>query len=74
MTKLTTEKREKLPAKDFAGKDRTYPIEDRAHAANAKARARQQLDQGHLTKAEYEAIVRKADAELAATAGAGGKK
>ena len=69
MTKLTTEARDDLPAKDFAGKDRSYPIEDRAHAANAKARAKQQLDGGHLSQAEYESIVRKADKELAATAG-----
>ena len=69
MTKLTQEARDELPAKDFAGKHRTYPIEDRAHAANAKARARQQFDKGHLSAAEYEEIMRKADAELAATAG-----
>ena len=38
MAKLTTKKRNKLPASDFAGKDRSYPVNDKSHAANAKAR------------------------------------
>jgi hypothetical protein len=41
IAKLTTKSRKALPAKDFAGPDRSYPIPDRAHAANAKARAAQ---------------------------------
>lgn len=36
--KLTTKARKAIPTKDFAGPDRSYPIEDRSHAANAKAR------------------------------------
>lgn len=34
---------------------------DKSHAANAKARAKQQLEKGNLSKKEYEAIVRKAN-------------
>ncbi len=41
MAKLTTKARKALPAKDFAGPDRSYPVQDKAHAANAKARAAQ---------------------------------
>jgi len=41
MAKLTTEARNKLPAKSFAGPDRSYPIEDEAHARNALARVSQ---------------------------------
>jgi hypothetical protein len=41
MAKLTTNARNKLPGKAFAGPNRSYPIENRAHAANAKARASQ---------------------------------
>lgn len=41
MAKLTTKARKALPAKDFAGPNRSYPVNDRAHAANAKARAAQ---------------------------------
>ena len=39
MAKLTTKARNKLSASAFAGPDRSYPIEDKAHARNAKARA-----------------------------------
>lgn len=42
MAKLTSRARSELPSHDFVfpGK-RAYPIEDRSHAANAKARAAQ---------------------------------
>lgn len=59
MAKLTTGKRNSLPKKDFAlpGK-RAYPVENRAHAANAKARATQAVDAGRMsssTKAKIDA-------------------
>ena len=41
MAKLTTETRNKLPTKVFAGKDRSYPINDPAHARNALSRVSQ---------------------------------
>ncbi len=41
MAKLTTKERKKLPAKDFAGPKRSYPVEDKAHARAAKSRAAQ---------------------------------
>lgn len=41
MAKLTTKQRNALPASDFAGPNRSYPINDASHAANAKARASQ---------------------------------
>ena len=41
MPKLTTKARNKLPGKSFAGPGRSYPIPDKSHAANAKARASQ---------------------------------
>lgn len=41
MAKLTTKGRAKLPGKSFAGPNRSYPIPDKSHAANAKARASQ---------------------------------
>lgn len=49
MSKLTTEQRDKIPTKEFAGPDRSYPINDRSHAANAKARAQQQYNKGHIS-------------------------
>lgn len=50
MAKLTAKARNKLPASDFAGPGRTYPIENASHAANAKARAAQQEEQGAISK------------------------
>ena len=41
MSKLTTKERNALPDSDFAGPNRTYPVEDKAHAAAAKSRASQ---------------------------------
>lgn len=49
MSKLTTKSRNTLPASKFAGAGRSYPIPDRAHAANAKARATQQVIAGNLS-------------------------
>lgn len=40
MSNLTAAERNALPAKDFAGPDRSFPVIDRNHAANALARAR----------------------------------
>ncbi len=41
MAKLTSKARNMLPSKDFAGPDRSYPIQDMTHARNALARASQ---------------------------------
>lgn len=41
MAKLDAAARKAIPTKSFAGPNRSYPIEDRAHAINAKARATQ---------------------------------
>lgn len=39
MAKLTAKTRNAIPGKDFAGPDRSYPIEDKSHARDALARA-----------------------------------
>lgn len=39
--KLTTAARKAIPTKNFAGPDRSYPIEDASHARNALARVSQ---------------------------------
>jgi len=62
--KLTAKGRAKIPTREFAGPDRSYPIENRSHAANAKARAKQQLNAGRLTKQQYAHIVEKANEVL----------
>lgn len=38
MAKLTTKTRNALPAKDFAGPERSFPINNPSHARNALAR------------------------------------
>ena len=65
MTKLTTDERNALPAADFAEPDkRAYPIEDKAHARNAKARAAQAVNAGRMQQAEADRIDGLADAVL----------
>ena len=41
MAKLNVKTRNALPGKDFAGPDRSYPINDASHARNALARSSQ---------------------------------
>ena len=41
MAKLTTKARKAIPTKNFAGPDRSYPIEDASHARNALSRVSQ---------------------------------
>ena len=62
MGKLTSHSRNSLPSSDFGlpGK-RAYPMPDRSHAANAKARASQQEAAGNLSESEKAAIDRKAN-------------
>lgn len=75
MSVLTAKARNRLPAGAFAGPGRTYPDEDRTHAEDAKARAKQALDTGHIDRAQYNRIVGAANRKLAqSSAGAGAKK
>lgn len=62
MAKLTTKQRKGLSRSTFGlpGR-RAYPMPDRSHAANAKARARQMLDKGKLSPSAYKRIVAKAN-------------
>lgn len=41
MSVLTAKTRNALPAADFAGPDRSYPVQDMSHARNALARSSQ---------------------------------
>lgn len=64
MAKLTTKQRNALPSSAFAGPKRSYPVNDRAHAANAKARASQAVKAGRMTEAQEERIDNRANAVL----------
>jgi len=62
MSKLTSERREKLPEKTFGlPGQRKYPMPDASHAANAKARATQQVNAGRLSPASASKIRAKAN-------------
>ena len=65
MAVLKSKQRKALPKSDFGepGK-RAYPMPDRAHAANAKARAKQALDAGHISRGTYDHIVAMANRKL----------
>jgi hypothetical protein len=65
MAKLTTKGRKKVPAKEFGEPEkRAYPMPDKAHAANAKARAAQMVKKGKLSESEKKKIDAKANKKL----------
>ena len=62
MAKLRAAARNALPKSSFGlPGSRKYPMPDRAHAANAKARAAQQAAKGNLSEGAKESIDAKAD-------------
>jgi hypothetical protein len=65
VAKLTKKQRNDLPAVEFAGPKRSYPIPDASHAANAKARATQQVKAGKLAPSTAASIKAKANRKLA---------
>lgn len=65
MAKLTPAKRKKLPKKEFGlPRSRKYPLNDKSHAANAKARATQMVKKGKLSPASKAKIDAKANKVL----------
>ena len=62
MATLDEAKRDKLKDSTFGlPEERKYPMPDKSHARNAKARASQQVKKGNLTAAEKKKIDSKAD-------------
>lgn len=65
MSELTAQRRNTLAQSSFGlPRERKYPMPDRSHAANAKARASQQHAKGNLTLAQMHKIDAKADRVL----------
>ena len=65
MSKLTKEERDSLPDDEFGlPEKRTYPVDTKARARNAKARATQELERGLLTPEERNEIDQAADRKL----------
>lgn len=66
MAKLTAKTRNAIPAKDFAGPDRSYPIEDKSHARNALARV---ANKSPALKARVDAAVHRKYPSIGKTTG-----
>jgi len=65
MAKLRAKARKALPAKTFGlPGERKYPMPDKSHAANAKARATQMVSRGKLSGAQAAEIRAKANRVL----------
>jgi len=65
MAKLKASTRNSLPASEFGMPgSRKYPMPDRSHAANAKARATQMVEKGKLSSAAAAKIRAKANSIL----------
>jgi hypothetical protein len=65
MPELDEKDRDKLKESQFGLPDeRKYPMPDKSHARNAKARASQQVKKGNLSKSDEAKIDRKADKVL----------
>jgi len=62
MAKLTTVKRKKIPKNEFGlPGEKKYPMPDKSHAANAKARATQMVAKGKLSESSKRKIEAKAN-------------
>jgi len=64
VTTLTSKQRKRLPNTVFAGPHRSYPIPDKSHAANAKARATQAVKAGRMSRSQKAKIDAKANTVL----------
>jgi hypothetical protein len=65
MADLTTKKRKELPKSSFGlPGERKYPMPDKSHAANAKARASQMVAKGKLSPSAKAKIDAKANKVL----------
>jgi uncharacterized protein involved in copper resistance len=62
MAKLDASERKEIPTREFGlPGQRKYPMPDRSHASNAKARATQMVKRGKLSPASAAKIRAKAD-------------
>ncbi len=64
MAKLTSKGRKSMPQSEFALPGKRFPVEDKPHARNAKARASEGVNKGTLSATEKSTVDRRADAVL----------
>lgn len=63
--KMTAKRRKSLRKSTFGiPSKRKYPMDTRGRAANAKGRAKQQLNKGRISRSTYNSIVAKANRKL----------
>lgn len=75
MAKLSSKSRSKLPKSDFGMPgEKKYPMPDKSHAANAKARASQMEAKGKLSPSSKAKIDAKANKILGKSKDGGKKK
>ncbi len=64
MARLTAKERKALPKSEFALPGKRFPVNDRAHAANAKARAEQGWVEGKLSASQRDKVIARANDKL----------
>lgn len=64
MARLTTKQRNALPASDFAGPNRTFPINDKTHAVQAERMVGRSKKAGNISAGTGSSIVSKAKKKL----------
>lgn len=64
MARLTAKRRRNLKKNQFAGPGRSFPVDTRARAVNAKARATQAYKAGRISKSAMQKIKAKANKKL----------
>ncbi len=64
MGKLDAAERKRIPKSKFGLPGGRYPVENRSHAVDAKARATEEWEKGKLSGSQRKEIFAKADAEL----------
>lgn len=65
MAKLTSMSRSAIPKSEFGiPSERKYPMPDKSHARNAKARASEMEHKGKISPGQKASIDRKADVKL----------
>lgn len=70
MSKLTSQQRKKLPKKEFGMPgEKKFPMPDKSHAANAKARASQMEKKGKISPSSKAKIDNKANKILGKSKG-----
>jgi hypothetical protein len=64
MAVLTAKTRKAIPTSQFAGPDRSYPVQDKNHARNALARVGQAVNAGRMSSSTAAKIKAKANKVL----------